>query len=279
MFDSYENRANLFETIFSEIDANIDRSIDPLIDFPYEKVLIHSQLALLEEVLLRTKNGEEILEIGSGFGQAPPFFSHFGYKAIGGDLFPRKYTQKIWNILSKKYGCSFAKFDGRRLPFKSESFDIVIFLGVLEYVGAEHLDSKQETDLQFLREVWRVLKENGKLFVSIPNKYSFFKFLNKKLRTLPKGYAHKEICSLLHCSGFRMVKAWRVTFLPARVRRISPVLEKITSRICKIYLLIDSLLSQTFLGIMSTNLHFIFVKSSNSHRPTNSDKYQNQICR
>lgn len=268
MLDSHENRAKLFETIFGEIDANIDRSIDPLIDFPYEKVLIHNQLAVLEDVLLRTKNGD-VLEIGSGFGQVPSLFSYFGYRAVGGDLFPRKYSQKIWKILSKKYGCSFVKFDGVHLPFRGESFDIVVFLGVLEYIGAGQLNSKQETDLQFIREIWSVLKGNGKLLMSVPNKYSFFKFPNK-LRTLPVGYAEKEIFRMVHCSGFRVVNAWRDNFLPMRVRRISPVLERITSRICKIYLLADVILSQTILGVTSTNLHYVFLKSPKSLNRTST---------
>lgn len=275
-FGSCEERAKLFETIFTEIDANIDRSIDPLIDFPYEKVLIHSQLFLLE-VVLRSKGEGEILDIGSGFGHVPAFFSQLGYNAIGGDPFPREYTHKIWNALSKKYGCGYAKFDGRCLPFKNESFDIITFLGVLEYVGAEHLDSKQETDLQFSSEVRRVLKTDGILLIGdVPNRYSFFKFPTRKLRTLPKGYTTKEIRSLLHVSGFRIIKAWRGAFLPARVRRISPVLEKITSRMYKIYLLVDGLLSQTFLGTTSTNLHYILVKSPKSHSRTNSGTYKNR---
>jgi SAM-dependent methyltransferase len=256
-----ENRAKLFEAIFNEIAVNIDRSIDPLLDFPYEKVLIRNQLGVLEKVLLHAeKNDSNVLEIGSGLGQVPSFFSCFGNNAVGGDLFPKKYSPKIWKILSKKYGCSFLKFDGLQLPFGSESFNTVIFLGVLEYINGKQPNFKHEADLQFIGEIQRVLKANGKLLMSVPNKYSFFKFPST-LKTLPKGYTDKEIRKMLAGLGFKLVMVWRDNFFPFRVRRISPVLERITSKIFKIYLIADTLFSKTILGITSTNLHYVFLKN------------------
>ena len=130
-------------------------------------------------------------------------------------------------------------------------------------------------DLKLLGEIWRILKPNGILLIGdVPNKYSFFKFLFKKLRTLPKGYSDREVCNLLCHSGFQMVKKWRSTLLPARVRRISPVLEIITSRICNIYLLIDGLLSRTFLGVMSTNMHYVFEKTLKTSPPISEKSHQ-----
>lgn len=50
--------------------------------------------------------------------------------------------------------------DGKDLPFPSESFDIVLLIGVLEHVHQpEHI----------VDEMWRVLKKEGKAVVAVPN--------------------------------------------------------------------------------------------------------------
>jgi SAM-dependent methyltransferase len=263
MLSSHEKHVKLFETLFSEINDHIDRSIDPYLDFPYEKALIHNQLDVLEKVLLPTQEGENtFLEIGSGLGQVPPLFSSFGYNAVGGDLFPKPYSPKIWKFLSKKYGCNFVKFDGLHLPFRNESFNTVIFLGVLEYIHNTESCTRQNAVMQFISEIQRVLKSNGKLLMSVPNQYSFFKFPGS-LKTIPKGYTNKEISTLLGFCGFKLVIAWRDNFFPFRVRRVSPVLERITTKFFKIYLIADIVISKTVLGVTSTNLHFIFLKKPN----------------
>lgn len=56
--------------------------------------------------------------------------------------------------------CSFLLSDGATLPFPSGTFDLVISVEVLE-----HIMDKAAV----LREVWRVLKPEGRLFLTTPN--------------------------------------------------------------------------------------------------------------
>lgn len=63
--------------------------------------------------------------------------------------------------------------DGRHLPFEANSFDIVIVNGVLEWVPCGSEDDPRTAQLRFLREIRRVLRETGRLFLAIENRYSW----------------------------------------------------------------------------------------------------------
>lgn len=52
------------------------------------------------------------------------------------------------------------------LPFEDNSFDVVIFLAVLEHIP-------KDTEPQALAEIHRVLKPNGLLILETPNKHLF----------------------------------------------------------------------------------------------------------
>jgi SAM-dependent methyltransferase len=70
-------------------------------------------------------------------------------------------TQKILEAKSRvDFSCSNALF----LPFKERCFDIVICSQMLEHV------QKPE---EILNEIRRILKSDGKLFVSVPNRFCF----------------------------------------------------------------------------------------------------------
>jgi len=63
--------------------------------------------------------------------------------------------------------------NGRELPFQEESFDGVVVNGVFEWAGAndQGLDPSM-LQRRFLREVHRVLKPNGILYLAIENRLS-----------------------------------------------------------------------------------------------------------
>ncbi len=56
--------------------------------------------------------------------------------------------------------CNFRWYDGAGLPYPSETFDLVLMVEVIEHVATkEHL----------LQEIWRVLRPEGRLFLTTPN--------------------------------------------------------------------------------------------------------------
>jgi SAM-dependent methyltransferase len=68
--------------------------------------------------------------------------------------------------------------DDGRLPFDDNSFDVVVLNGVLEYVGAAALDlTPAEVQKRCLKEVRRVLKPGGTLYVGIENRFGYLYFM------------------------------------------------------------------------------------------------------
>jgi SAM-dependent methyltransferase len=64
------------------------------------------------------------------------------------------------------------------LPFEDETFDLVVLNGVLEWVPSiDAGKSPGEVQAQALREVYRVLKKNGHLYLAIENRWSAMNFL------------------------------------------------------------------------------------------------------
>lgn len=96
--------------------------------------------------------GKRLLEIGCGMGSDLLQFARGGASCTGIDLTPR--SVQITRHRFKLYGAdgSFMISDGERLPFHSESFDVVYSNGVLHHTpdtaGA-------------IREVHRVLRPGG----------------------------------------------------------------------------------------------------------------------
>lgn len=70
---------------------------------------------------------------------------------------------------SKKYistNCSFKHYNGNKIPFADESFDAVISFQVIEHI---------ENDKNYVAEIFRILKNNGILILSTPNRVSRLK--------------------------------------------------------------------------------------------------------
>lgn len=109
---------------------------------------------------------------------------------------------KEWGSLSY----DFVVGDARMLPFKNETFDIIIATEVLEhFVEGE----------AFLKEAHRILKNNGLLIITTPNRSRFYMipkntiaFFKRKRIVAgftvehPREYTLKELEKLLETTGF-----------------------------------------------------------------------------
>jgi ubiquinone/menaquinone biosynthesis C-methylase UbiE len=96
--------------------------------------------------------GARLLEIGCGMGTDLLQFARGGARCVGIDLTPR--SIEITRHRFALYGASgsFMISDGERLPFRSESFDVVYSNGVLHHTP----DTEGA-----IREVHRVLRKGG----------------------------------------------------------------------------------------------------------------------
>lgn len=104
-----------------------------------------------------------ILDAGSGNGGISIAFAEAGAKVMGVDI-----EKDLIDIARKHSGLyhynlppEFLLYDGIKLPFADVSFDMAISVSVLEHV---------DDPVNYLREIWRILKSGGKLYLALPNR-------------------------------------------------------------------------------------------------------------
>jgi len=98
-------------------------------------------------------SGKDLLDLGCGFGGYSKAFLDAGAKVIGTDLSPS----------NNQYDIPMVSGDALNLPYKHNSFDIVICASLIEHVPQPVL---------LLTEINRVLKSGGLLYLSFPPFYS-----------------------------------------------------------------------------------------------------------
>jgi len=140
-----------------------------------------------------------VLEIGCAGGYGTNHLADIAAKVVGLDISRHAITFARSNC--KKDNVYFVQTDGTKLPFESESFDVVVSFQVIEHIEPKFV-------LTYLTEIKRVLKADGIFICSTPN---------KKLRLLPfqkpwnpehkKEYTSKEFKKLLN-KVFENVKVY-----------------------------------------------------------------------
>ncbi len=126
---------------------------------PYLKYIISNHV-----VSRNKKDGRRprILDVGCGIGVYLNFLKKKGFEAYGVD-----YSGSAVEI-SKQIRAS-----AMALPFKDNSFDVVIGMHLIE-----HLTQKEVR--KFLKEVYRVLNASGKVFLLTPNVWNIRNLLANK---------------------------------------------------------------------------------------------------
>lgn len=132
------------------------------------------------------KNKPFVLDLGCGFGEAVRYFNERSIKTIGVDSCPHSIRECVRQDKNNKYLIG----NALNIPFKPNTFDIVLFLDVIE-----HLPKGKE--IKALKEINRVLKKGGMVILSTPNK-GLLKFLDSQnlLRRVLKIIPEKLICQL-----------------------------------------------------------------------------------
>lgn len=114
---------------------------------------VHFQeMAFFDELVIACSGtGKKVLDIGVGDGRMPRNLLKF----CTPDFYGVDLTEQLKNAPVTK-----VRADTRRLPFKSDTFDVVYSLGVVEHFP--------ET-AQAIAEHVRVLKPGGRMFVTTPH--------------------------------------------------------------------------------------------------------------
>lgn len=150
---------------------------------------LNSRMEKVENLLKGINlTGKEVLDVGCGGGQYMEYFLHKNAKITGID-----YSEKMIEMArvylegskkdNKKFKVSLIKANAEDLPFRNNKFDLVVSIGLLEYL------SKPE---KALLEIHRVLKKGGYALLSFSKKDSPF-FL---LRVFPGSILRKTLLRL-----------------------------------------------------------------------------------
>jgi len=110
------------------------------------------------EKLLNGK-GLKILDIACGNGFGSNFLAESGHDVIGADL--SEEAVKACTTRYQNQRLQFKVCDGTNLPFKNEFFDAIVSFETIEHTAAFN---------EMLNEFKRVLKKDGLIFISTPNK-------------------------------------------------------------------------------------------------------------
>jgi ubiquinone/menaquinone biosynthesis C-methylase UbiE len=101
-----------------------------------------------------------LLDLGCGSGYLLRYLEKKGINVVGLEINRKRLRiAKMINLDSK-----LILGDGLKLPLKDNRFHTVILNDVLEHVPYRNAEL-------LLREIWRVLDQKGKLYISVSNKY------------------------------------------------------------------------------------------------------------
>lgn len=134
-----------------------------------------------------------ILDAGCGPGILLDYFDQSCVNYFGLDIS----TEML--MIAKSYSSqgdvnahiNFLRGDLEALPFKSDSFDIVLSFGVIEYMN---------NDDEFLREFYRVLKPEGYLLTAVTNKYAYNLMLDDLIELLRKNRHISKLLNMIKMS-------------------------------------------------------------------------------
>ena len=221
----------------------------------YSTLAQADQYKYLFNILKNEKGDNSIsLDWGGGQGHMSAMLVSLGYKNTL--LSIADYIDK-WTEINKKIKFEWKHFDESviKIPFNDKTFTHVISCGVLEHVKETGGD-----DIESLKEIHRVLKNNGKFIVyHLPNKFSWIEFLSSfyKKDSHEFKYSYKSFKKILNNSktNLKIQKHFRYGILP---RRSARNIKNIFFRV--IYNLIDKVLEKTPLIYISQNHCFILEK-------------------
>ena len=157
-----------------------------------------------------SKNAK-ILDIGCNYGSLIYNIYREGYKNVRGiDISKEaiKIGKKEYKLIEKKLEV----YDGYKIPFKNESFDVVLMFDVIEHIPNAERFIKEE--------VYRIIKKGGLFIFQTPNKIMNipWEIINQRSFTKWKEYhcslqTYWSLQKLLMKSGFKEIKIEKYNIL------------------------------------------------------------------
>lgn len=123
--------------------------------------------------------GGRVLDMGCGWGELGISMAETGAEVVMVDGVPERVAVAVRRAhergLTRVSGC--AALGTTRLPFKDGTFDLVVLNGVLEWIPVAGQGDPVENQAHLLREISRVLRPHGCVYIGIENRYgaSYFR--------------------------------------------------------------------------------------------------------
>lgn len=149
--------------------------------------------------LLNIQSDRVLLDVGYGSGQMLKFAAKRGAKTYGTDI--SEVAKKIAKANSPE--SILEVFSGEKLLYKTDAFDYVTCLGVLEHMIHPEVG---------VQEIARVVKPDGKVIISLPNKWYWYDVLRGMTKgvdayqgqELERYYPVEEAKDLMEDNGLRV---------------------------------------------------------------------------
>ena len=130
---------------------------------------------------------DSVLEIGFGEGYGTRMIADKCSDIVGIDI-----MQDTVDYANEKYGddkCKFQWYEGKTIPYDAGHFDVVISFQVIEHIV---------DDTNFVAEIYRVLKNNGRCFIATPNGETRLKPNQKPWNRFHiREYSDKQLAAVL----------------------------------------------------------------------------------
>ncbi len=156
---------------------------------------------LLKFLLSTVKIPKEarLIDIGCGVGSNLGLLQSLGFKLIGVDseIYSLAYAKRRFPTIPLING------NLLKLPFKTNSIDLVIATDILEHL---------EEDTLGLREIYRVLKWKGEVLFTVPA-FNFLWGIQDVVGMHKKRYSRSELIEKIEQQGFKILKTSYFNFL------------------------------------------------------------------
>jgi len=144
--------------------------------------------------LINDLKDKKILDIGCSYG----WFEGFAVKSNYKEIFAIEPNEKDFAEAKEKVPqAHYLEGSALNIPFQNDYFDVVTIFDVIEHLS-------YNTEIKALKEISRVLKPGGILYLSIPHRTVLSNLLDPAWYFGHRHYSKRRIVNFLTQSGFRV---------------------------------------------------------------------------
>ena len=152
---------------------------------------------IIKDWSTKLPKNSRILDLGSATGGNSIVLRELGFKVTGIELSDFGYQTQMAK------GLDVIQADACKIPFSDNTFDVVICLDLLEHI---------EHDSVAISEVVRVVKEDGKILISVPEDMAMWSEHDIAVSHY-RRYSLEDISNLCEFAGIKLESVWRSNIL------------------------------------------------------------------